>query len=1045
MKQRTRLHALLSAIVMLCLVTSASAALVTVSSTEEWDGIANPHAADGVTITGSGTDEDPWVYNIPNGMHITATGRIKLWSASHPDQPIKFLISGGDLQMDAGAVLNIERYKTRTGWTPFIIDMDGINSITGAGTIGPITDRDSTPRDLTIENVRNVSLADIDMHVENANTGPLDFRSIKITASGAVYVSGTVDNADRDSGGDGSGDIIIRASTIDVNNLDARGFRNDPPGRAPYSGNVWLQALSPLGNYDPNDGVNNTSANRLTVRGAIRTMAVDQRTLYGNVTLQGVVLQLVLGVIEVPPDAVKTLEVGELQGGASADDLFVNVSSSGETAANVIQWAAPFAPPSGSQPAFGSDPVLRADANGGQLYAQTLVGTATDPDVGDTLTFGRSITGPAWLQVASNGTLSGTPALTDSGTNTWPIWVSDGTRFDTATLQIFVANPPRWNDGDANFAYQNAEQNVPYANTLATNVIYYGSQTLTFAKVSGPDWLTVAPDGQLSGTPSPTNVLNNVFVVSVSDGTTPVPATLNIFVNGSPAFPLDPFIRATSFVGNEYALRTQTLAGAATDPQDPNNPATLEWAKVSGPAWLIIAADGSLSGTPGAGDAGVNTFTVSAANAYPATTATMRINVAASVESAPVEVVTREYWDGVQNPHAAEGVTLTGAGTAEDPATYTVPRGLYIYSSGQIYTSQPLGDLSEAEDTALHIKFTIEGDLTMDAQNNALVTAIHARNAPAGQKNLILDLNGTNSIVGQGRILGLGNRVNAATFPDCFNNDTPRILTITNVNDVSLYDINVQVRNANNWGRPLLIRAHGHVQVANAIDNSDRDTGGDGGCDVTVVGKTVTVNTIRSDSFRTDNFRNVGNITLRALAPPDFNPADGVNNNSNHWITVTGNLRASTPQANTTWGTITTESVVLELTADATLNNGANDITSASKLNFNAGQIKNGAVAADLFRNRSASQTTGGAPAANYVVDWSGTVPPVAPASPTLLVGSAAPGQIVLSWSGNGFLLQQNSDLTNPSGWVPAPSGTANPATNAIGAGNLFYRLKWPQ
>ena len=193
-----------------------------------------------------------------------------------------------------------------------------------------------------------------------------------------------------------------------------------------------------------------------------------------------------------------------------------------------------------------------------------------------------------------------------------------------------------------------------------------------------------------------------------------------------------------------------------------------------------------------------------------------------------------------------------------------------------------------------------------------------------GQKNLILDLNGTNSIVGQGRIVGLGNRVDAALFPDCFDRDTPRILTISNVVDVSLYDINVQTRSANNWGRPLNILATGKVQVTSGIDNSDRDGGGDGGNDVTVTGKTVTVNTIRSDSARTGSFRNVGNITLTALAPPGFNPADGVNNNSNNWITVTGNLRASTPQTNTTWGTITTESVVLDLRAGATINAGAN-------------------------------------------------------------------------------------------------------------------------
>jgi hypothetical protein len=231
------------------------------------------------------------------------------------------------------------------------------------------------------------------------------------------------------------------------------------------------------------------------------------------------------------------------------------------------------------------------------------------------------------------------------------------------------------------------------------------------------------------------------------------------------------------------------------------------------------------------------------------------------------------------------------------------------------------------------------------------------------------------------------------------------------------------------------------VLVANGIDNSDRDGGGDGGNDVTLVGKAVTVNAIRTDSARTGSFRNVGKITLRALAPPDFNPANGANNNSNNWITVTGNLRASTPQTNDTWGTISAESVVLEFGPGATVNAGANYTnTPPSKLLLNVGKVQNGAAATDLLRNQSAANY-----AANYAVDWSGTVPASRPASPQLQLAPSAPGQIVLQWTGTGFVLQQNTDLSSPTGWVNAPSGTANPATNEIGSGNLFYRLKWPQ
>jgi len=48
-------------------------------------------------------------------------------------------------------------------------------------------------------------------------------------------------------------------------------------------------------------------------------------------------------------------------------------------------------------------------------------------------------------------------------------------------------------------------------------VIDLDGDTLTFSKVSGPGWLTVAGDGLLSGTPSDLDVGENIFTVQVQD------------------------------------------------------------------------------------------------------------------------------------------------------------------------------------------------------------------------------------------------------------------------------------------------------------------------------------------------------------------------------------------------------------------------------------------------------------------------------------------------------------------------------------------------
>ena len=67
---------------------------------------------------------------------------------------------------------------------------------------------------------------------------------------------------------------------------------------------------------------------------------------------------------------------------------------------------------------------------------------------------------------------------------------------------------------------------------------------MTFTKISGPTWLSVAANGNLSGTPINSNVGLNTFIVSVTDGNTaPVQATVNITVintNDAPTFTQNP-------------------------------------------------------------------------------------------------------------------------------------------------------------------------------------------------------------------------------------------------------------------------------------------------------------------------------------------------------------------------------------------------------------------------------------------------------------------------------------------------------------------------
>lgn len=92
-------------------------------------------------------------------------------------------------------------------------------------------------------------------------------------------------------------------------------------------------------------------------------------------------------------------------------------------------------------PAFVSDPFSVASASAGQAYAATLTPSASDPN-GDSITFTK-LSGPAWLSVASNGGLSGTPYSAEAGLNAFAVRVADpGGLFSTATMNLTVVPAP---------------------------------------------------------------------------------------------------------------------------------------------------------------------------------------------------------------------------------------------------------------------------------------------------------------------------------------------------------------------------------------------------------------------------------------------------------------------------------------------------------------------------------------------------------------------------------------------------------------------------
>jgi fibronectin type 3 domain-containing protein len=172
-------------------------------------------------------------------------------------------------------------------------------------------------------------------------------------------------------------------------------------------------------------------------------------------------------------------------------------------------------------PKFTTNPMTRADATQGAAYTtQSIYNTATDVD-GGTLIY-EKVSGPSWLSVAANGALAGTPANSDNGKNLFVVRVTDSSgATDDANLFITVNNTneaPTWLSGT--IVKPGITRGQSYFGSLTANAtdpdLPYGDSN-SFSKISGPAWLTIGSNGELTGTPGAGDVGLNTFTVRVTD------------------------------------------------------------------------------------------------------------------------------------------------------------------------------------------------------------------------------------------------------------------------------------------------------------------------------------------------------------------------------------------------------------------------------------------------------------------------------------------------------------------------------------------------
>lgn len=110
-------------------------------------------------------------------------------------------------------------------------------------------------------------------------------------------------------------------------------------------------------------------------------------------------------------------------------------------------------------PQFTTNLITGVPSTQSMAYSSSLAGTATDSNPGDTLTYSK-VSGPAWLIVAADGALSGTPTPSDSGTNIFIVRVTDAagaSAFAGLSLNTIPFNANGvWNvDGSGNWSDTN--------------------------------------------------------------------------------------------------------------------------------------------------------------------------------------------------------------------------------------------------------------------------------------------------------------------------------------------------------------------------------------------------------------------------------------------------------------------------------------------------------------------------------------------------------------------------------------------------------------
>ncbi|WP_158638038.1 putative Ig domain-containing protein [Sphingomonas ginsenosidivorax] len=283
---------------------------------------------------------------------------------------------------------------------------------------------------------------------------------------------------------------------------------------------------------------------------------------------------------------------------------------------------------------------------------------------------------PAGVTLAADGTLSGT--TTAGGTYAFTVTATDATAVGSGgpysvsrvyTLVVaaptVVLAPARLPAGQAGVAYSQ------------TFLAIGGTAPYTFAVTAGalPSGLSLSASGTLAGTPSAGGSFPfSVTATDSSGGSGPYAGTRSYTLGiGGPTLALTPTSLASATVGVTYSASIAASGGTAP----------YAYAVTAGalPAGLVLAADGTLSGTPTAGGSFGVTITATDAGGFAGAGGYTLVVAAPAVSLEPASLPAGQTGTAYSQVLLATGST---ASYSYAVSAGTLPAGLSLSASGTL-------------------------------------------------------------------------------------------------------------------------------------------------------------------------------------------------------------------------------------------------------------------------------------------------------------------------------------------------------------------------